>query len=73
MTLLDLHLSSAYNADQRGYRISHACMVYWIVSNFRKMKSGEVTYQEYVNEAKSAGIMHFNEQKFEEYKTQDFV
>jgi uncharacterized protein YbcV (DUF1398 family) len=48
-------------------------MVYWIVSNFRKMKSGEVTYQEYVNEAKSAGIMHFNEQKFEEYKTQDFV
>jgi len=70
---IDLHLSSTYYAERRGYRLGHCQMVSWLISNFKKIKSGEVTYKDYEEKGNSLGIMTCNEESFNNFKNQEYV
>ncbi len=81
-SIIDLHLSSTHYADTRRcsptkrirtYRLGHCQMVSWLISNFRKIKSGEVTYKDYEKEGNSNGIMTYNEESFNNFKNQEYV
>jgi hypothetical protein len=48
-------------------------MVSWLISNFRKIKSGEVTYSDYEKEGNANGIMTYNEESFNIFKEQQYV
>ena len=70
---INLHLSSTYHADSRTYRLGHCQMVSYLIDNFRKIKSNEVTYKDYESFGKSLGIMTFNEESFNTFKEQQYV
>lgn len=72
-SIIDLHLSSTQYADTRTYKLGHCQMVAWLIENFRKIKSGEITYQDYEKEGSSNGISTFKEESFELFKSQDYV
>lgn len=72
-SIIDLHLSSTYYADNRSYRLSHCQMVSWLIDNFRKIKSGEVTYKMYVGYGNGLGIMTYNEETFNTFKEQQYI
>jgi len=72
-SIIDLHLSSTYFADRRTYRLGHCQMVSWLISNFRKIKSKEITYEDYRKESSSNGIMTYNEESFNNFKNQKYV
>jgi hypothetical protein len=72
-SIIDLHLSSTHYAETRTYRLGHCQMVSWLISNFRKIKSGEVIYQDYEKEGNSNGIMTYNEESFNNLKEQQYV
>lgn len=71
--IIDLHLSSTYYADSRNYRLGHCQMVSWLISNFRKIKSGEITYKDYESFGNSQGIMIYNEESFIVFKERQYV
>lgn len=70
---IDLHLSSTHYADSRSYKIGHCEMVTWLVTNFRKIKSEEITYQDYEKFGNSLGIMTYNDESFNNFKNQKYV
>jgi hypothetical protein len=72
-SIIDLHLSSTHYSDTRTYRLRHCQMVSWLISNFRKIKSGEITYKDYEKEGNSKGIMIYNEESFNNFKEQEYV
>ena len=72
-SIIDLHLSSTYYADSRSYRLGHCQMVSWLITNFRKIKSEEVTYKDYEKFGNSLGIMTYNEESFNNFKNQEYV
>ena len=72
-SVIDLHLSSAYYAEHRCYRIYHCKMVAWLQSNFRKIQSGEVTYEDYIKYADSIQSASYNEESFNVFKAQEFI
>lgn len=72
-SIIDLHLNSTYLADRRTYRLGHCQMVSWLISNFRKIKSEEITYEDYRKESSSNGIMTYNEESFNNFKNQKYV
>jgi hypothetical protein len=72
-SIIDLHLNSAYYANTRTYRLGHCQMVSWLISNFSKIKSGEVTYQDYYDESKSNRIVTYNEESFNNFKEQQCI
>ena len=48
-------------------------MVSWLITNFRKIKSEEVTYKDYESFGNSQGIMTYNEESFNTFKEQQYV
>lgn len=72
-SVIDLHLSSTYYGDSRSYRLGHCQMVSWLIDNFRKIKSEEVTYKMYVGYGNGLGIMTYNEESFNTFKEQQYV
>lgn len=72
-SVIDLHLSSAYYAERKCYRVVHCIMVAWLHSNFRKIQSGEVTYEDYEKYAKSKSSASYNEESFNVFKAQEFA
>lgn len=72
-SIIDLHLSSTHYADKRSYRLGHCQMVSWLLDNFRKIKSEEVTYKMYVGYGSRLGIMTYNEESFNIFKEQQYV
>jgi len=72
-SVIDLHLSSTYYADSRSYHLGHCQMVSWLLDNFRKIKSEEVTYKMYVGYGNGLGIMTYNEESFNTFKEQQYV
>ena len=72
-SIIDLHLSSTYYADRRSYRLEHCQMVSWLLNNFRKIISEEVTYKDYESFGNSQGIMTYNEESFNNFKEQQYV
>ena len=72
-SIIDLHLSSTYYADSRSYRLGHCQMVSRLITNFRKIKSEEVTYKDYESFGNSPGIMTYNEESFNTFKEQQYV
>ena len=72
-SVIDLHLSSTYFSDSRSYRFGHCQMVSWLINNFRKIKSEEVTYKDYESFGNSQGIMTYNEETFNTFKGQQYV
>jgi hypothetical protein len=72
-SVIDLHLSSTHYADSRSYRLGHCQMVSWLINNFRKIKSEEVTYKDYESFGNSQGIITYNEESFNTFKEQQYV
>ncbi len=72
-SVINLHLSSVKYADERIYRLGHCQMVSWLLKNFRKIKSEEVTYQDYIKEGNSNGIITYKEEAFINFKNQKYV
>jgi len=72
-SIINLHLSSTYYADTRSYRLGHCQMVSWLINNFRKIKSEEITYQDYEKEGNYNGIMTYSEESFNNFKEQQYV
>lgn len=72
-SIIDLHLSSTHYADSRSHRLGHCQMVSWLINNFRKIKSEEVTYKDYESFGNSQGIMTYNEESFNTFKEQQYV
>ena len=72
-SVIDLHLSSTRYADSRSYRLGHCQMVSWLISNFRKIKSEEVTYKMYEGYGNGLGIITYNEESFDAFKEQEYV
>jgi hypothetical protein len=73
ISVIDLHLSSTHCANSRSYRLGHCQMVSWLINNFRKIKSEEVTYKMYEEYGNSLGIMTYNEEFFNTFKEQQYV
>ena len=71
--IIDNHLSSTYYADRRCYRLGHCKVVTWLLENFRKIKSDEVTYNDYIKYCNKQGLSYFNEESFNVYKEREYV
>jgi hypothetical protein len=71
-SIIDLHLMSVNTARTRDHAISHCEMVTWLADNFIKIKSEEVTYQDYLKKGNSNGIYVYNEESFNNFKTQEY-
>lgn len=72
-SIIDLHLSSTYYADTRGYCLNHCQMVTWLINNFKQIKSGKVSYEDYKSFGNSLGITTYTEESFNIFKQQQYV
>ena len=70
--VINLHLSNA-KFNTKNFTIRHCQMVSWLVNNFQKIKSGEITYQDYLSFGGSLGITTFVEECFNAYKEQEYA
>ena len=72
-SIIDIHLSCTHYADTRTYRLGHCQIVSWLMNNFRKIKSEEVVYQDYVTYCQSNGNSYYNEESFDIFKNQEYI
>lgn len=71
ISVIEVHLGSANHARTRDFRLMHCIMVSWLIHNFEKIKSGEVTYQDYDKKGSELGIATYIEESFEVFKSQE--
>lgn len=66
-------MSCVQYPDSRIAALGHCQMISWLIENFQKIKSQEVTYKDYESFGNSKGVRVFSEESFNIFKQQEYI